>query len=273
MKRRRQPQDQRVKFTQNNQNATPTTDSAKTTPETIEMSKEQPEKPAVLKNVAGGMAGGIVASVLIGSAMLGYQWWTAAPEPSPKPEKVVLSPEDCKATQNNRTCDAETVAMLVALANKGNGVFVLEGFPPGEAKEVRTITVIGGVDPSPPVPPGPEPKPPTPPNPPNPPKPAPTGFAGDVAAKAKGLPAADCKALASNYEVVSSMIAAGGILKIEDAVTEITKLNKSLGLDKPTWTPFAAWLEFQFNAKGKTLADAKALMDGVVVGLEYIGGQ
>jgi hypothetical protein len=124
-----------------------------------------------------------------------------------------------------------------------------------------------------PVPPGPKPGPdPVPPTPPTPPTPVPTGFAGEVAAKAKGLPPADCHAIASNCQVVASMIAAGGITKVEDAVAKITELNKGLDLNKLTWGPFALWLGGEMNKRAQTITAAKTMLDDVAAGLHYAAG-
>lgn len=132
--------------------------------------------------------------------------------------------------------------------------------------EERGTLVREPINPNP-IPPGPNPGP----NPVPPPGPAPVGFALEVAQRATGLPKADCIALATNYETVASVIAAGGITKLEDAVVKITELNKSLSLDKTKWAAFATWLGSQYNEKAQTLKEAQKLAEDTAVGLRYAG--
>jgi hypothetical protein len=195
---------------------------------------------------------------------------TPGPAPAPTPAPVIetkFSYERTSVLVDGIALQPEEAKPIIDAANVGSKTYLVRYTPFGKPEETRTVTVSGGVVPPKPVPPAP----PIPPKP-NPVIPLPTGFAGEVAVKAQGLPAKDCLALAENYQSVASMIAAGGILKLEDAIAEITRLNKALALDKPTWTPFAVWLATQFDAKAQGLPQARETMEQVVRGLEYAGG-
>lgn len=165
--------------------------------------------------------------------------------------------------KNGVVIDGEVASTIKAAAKSGEGSYEFIQAIEGETPKAIAVVVGGNV---------PGPKPPEP-KPVDPVKPLPDGFAGEVASKALGLPKADCLKLADNYQTVASMIAAGGITKLEDAVSEITKLNQGLNLDKTLWTTFATWLGKQFDAKAQSLADARSMMRDTSTGLNYAGGK
>ncbi len=222
---------------------------------------EQNPAPIVVNNGATWWQIATIG-VIFTAVQGGYVWWTSNTVP-PAPAPVVVA-EYVK--RDGIAIDGEIATTIKAAAKSGKGSYEYVEVVAGEQPTVISV-VIGG-DVPPPVPPKPpEPKPV------DPVKPLPDGFAGEVASKALGLPKSDCIKLAENYQTVASMIAAGGITKLEDAVSEITKLNQGLNLDKTLWTTFAAWLGKQFDAKAQSLADARSMMRDTAIGLNYAGGK
>lgn len=166
-------------------------------------------------------------------------------------------------TKNGKTLSDEEAKPIKDAVRKGNGIYGVTGYPDGKAPVTKQV-IIAEVAP---------PQPPNPIDPVTPVKPLPDGFAGEVAKQAAGKPKVDCVKLAENYQTVASIIAAGGITKLEDAVVEIEKMNKALNLDKPTWTPFAEWIGREFTTKAKELSAARIMMRDASIGLNYAGGK
>lgn len=128
------------------------------------------------------------------------------------------------------------------------------------ADPVRVTITISRGKPLP-VPPGPFP-----------PDPKPLSvFAEEVKAHAAGLPANDRKRMADNCETVVTMIAAGGLVTPQGCVDKLTALNRSLALDKATWTPFILWLSPQLDAKAQTLKQIETCLQDVANGLRAGG--
>jgi hypothetical protein len=191
----------------------------------------------------------------------GYVWWTSTSTPDNNPAPVVIA-EIVK--RDGVVIDGPVAETIKAAAKSGDASYEFQQFVVGESPVTKTV-VIGGDKPPVPVPPKPIP--------PDPVKPLPDGFAGEVAKQASGKPKADCIKLADNYQAVASIIAAGGITRLEDAVNEINKLNQALNLDKPTWTPFANWIGGEFNNKAQDLASARAMLRDTSTGLNFAGGK
>lgn len=194
----------------------------------------------------------------------------APPAPTPKPEGKVLSIAIDNAEGLSIDPESDEGKHLVGVSDLPPSAYTITTRRAKAKPSTATVMIGGGVIPAPvpaPVPPKPDPKP-------TPPTPAPslTGFALEVYNAAKNLPAADCVKLADNYESVASQIAAGGIKSLPDAQKKLEAMNAALALDKPAWTPFAAWLGGQFAAKANTLPATAELMAETAKGLRAAGG-
>lgn len=154
--------------------------------------------------------------------------------------------------------------LVIAVQSGAVGTYQVEGLKPkgGGPREYWTITITKQGEPPAPQPPGPGPEPQ--------PKPQLTGLALQVWEQAKGLPPADCKRLADNYETVSSMIAAGGIRDLTSANAKLRELNRALNLPIVQWANFASWLDGKFNTDVQTITAAQKAISEVAQGLRAV---
>jgi hypothetical protein len=190
-----------------------------------------------------------------------YFGGTIAPKPEPLP--VV---EQWYVTRSGEVVEAPQIIAVANTLEKGS--YELTGYP--RAGKITRLGVTITADGNPPNPaPTPPVIPPAPPAP-VPPKPTLTGFALEVYEHAKSLPPADCAKLATNYETVSSMIAAGGILTLDQAFNKLSTMNKSLTLSPDKWTSFSLWLGSQYDAKATSIKQAGLLMDETARGLKEV---
>lgn len=157
----------------------------------------------------------------------------------------------------------ESGAAFVSYATSGELVIVSDVIDWEGRKRDKTtwIVTIEGTPPKP-VPPDPTP-------------PLPQGLAGEVYKLAKPIQQADkCLAYANNYEVVSTEIAAGAVLTLQQVRSRIVALNQPL-LAEPRdvrWQSVGTVIQAEM-AKSTSVADAKRVCDEAATGLRLAGGK
>lgn len=144
------------------------------------------------------------------------------------------------------------------------GLYAVSVFNMEDPEEVlptnHYVTITPRSGPTP-VPPGPGPVPPSP-------VPLPEGFARDVYAQAVAVnDKANTARLAANYQMVLSMIAAGGLRDVGAVSQEITRLNKALSLPQ-TWRPFGIWIGQEATKRSQTMVTTRTFFEHTVAGLE-----